>query len=113
MYIRLRRILKHGNILLKKCLNTGQPIFIFPERALSRWFLKKNGTRQSVDVTGTAGIRFVGQCAVKCIEKAQQCVGFNFKHGPVVMYELCGVPHDAPNADMLVNSDWDHYAVIS
>ena len=49
---------------------------------------------------------------MRCMEKADACVGFNFKGGPAPMCELCHVPHDAPNTDMEVDPLWDHYAII-
>ena len=79
---------------------------------MPRWFMRKSGTRQNVDVGETVGIRSVVQCAVKCRVMVQECVGFNFNQGPPAMCELCRVPHDAPNTDMVVDSNWDHYAIV-
>ena len=78
---------------------------------MPRWFTRKMGTRQNAAVVDVEGIRSVGQCSVKCVEKAQECVGFNFKRGPV-MCQHSGVPHDAPNTDMLADPTWDHYAIL-
>ena len=78
---------------------------------MPRSYMRKNGMRQTVDVLGTVGIRSVVQCAMKCTEEEQECVGFNFNQGPPALCELCRVPHDAPNTDMVADTDWDHYAI--
>ena len=85
---------------------------LFPERAMSRRFLKRDNTYQNVDVCGIWAVRSAGECSVICTVKAQECVGFNFKRGPPIVCELCSVPHDAPNADMVDHPDWDHYAIV-
>ena len=65
--------------------------------------------RQSANVTGIQGIKSATHCSIAC---TQACVGFNFKPGPLAMCELCRVPHDAPNTEMVVDPAWDHYAII-
>ena len=79
---------------------------------MSRRFSKQEGVRQNASVAGITDIESVGECSIICISKSQECVGFNFKQGPPIMCELCRVPHDAPNADMVTNPVWDHYAIM-
>ena len=85
---------------------------MIPERTIPRWFSKQKGIRQNAEVSGTGDIRSVRECSVVCISNAQECVGFNFKQGPPAICELCRVPHDAPNADMMNNITWDHYVIM-
>ena len=85
---------------------------IFPERTIHRLFFKHEDTRQVVDVYEIQVARSVGECSTICTAKARECVGFNLKLGPPIICELSRVPHDAPNADMVVGSAWDHYAIV-
>ena len=86
-------------------------LFTFPGATLQRWFLEKSGFRQNSSVVVLEVIRSVAECSIKCIENAEECVGFNFKQGNR-MCELCHVPHDAPNSDMLLDPNWNHYAIM-
>ena len=74
--------------------------------------MKQGGIRQNTHVTGIGGMRSVNKCSFMCITRSKDCVGFNFRGGPPVICELSGIPYDAPSADMVVDSDWDHYAIL-
>ena len=87
------------------------PVYISDGR-LQRTFLKLNGFRQKTGVIGIGGTRSRNECSMRCMEKAEVCLGFNFKGGPALICELCHIPHDAPNTDMEVDPVWDHYAII-
>ena len=84
---------------------------MFPDRTLQRWFRAKLDIRQNADAAAIKGVRLVAECSIKCIENAEECVGFNFKQRTTTC-ELCRVPHDVPNSDMLVDTNWNYYAII-
>ena len=79
---------------------------------MSRRFLKMKGTRENTGSPAIDGIEFEEECSAACTEMAQDCVGFNFKQGPPIMCEICSMPHDAPDSNMLVDTAWDHYAIV-
>ena len=79
---------------------------------MSRQFLKYNNTRQDTDVYEIQVVRSMVECSVMCIAKSNECVGFNFNEGLLIMCELSRVPHDAPNAAMVGDTAWDHYAIV-
>ena len=86
-------------------------MFLFTEPVSGRLFLTKQGERQNNGVVRFGGLKTVGHCGFKCIEQAAECVGFNFKPEPPVVCELSSVSHDSPNADMVVDAAWNHYAI--
>ena len=79
---------------------------------MSRQFLKHNNTRQDTNAYEIQVARSMVECSVMCIAKSNECVGFNFNQGPLIMCELSRVPHDAPNAAMVSDTAWDHYAIV-
>ena len=79
---------------------------------MSRRFLKYDDTREDANVYGIQVVKSVGECSFMCTMSTQQCVGFNYNPGPPIMCELSRVPHDAPDAHMVNDPNWDHYAII-
>ena len=81
-------------------------------RTLHRFFNKQPGTRQNAGVISVAGIRSKIECNTQCVHRSDVCMGFNFQRGPPFICEFSRIPHDAPNSNMVIDSQWDHYAII-
>ena len=79
---------------------------------LHRTFMLLPSKRHNVHNLQIDRIRTIGECSVHCIQRSDVCVGFNFHRGPPTICELCRVPHDAPNANMVIAPTWDHYAIV-
>ena len=79
---------------------------------LHRTFRLVPSERQTVTCLEITGMRTRWQCSIHCIQQSDACVGFNFQRGPLVICELCQVPHDASNANMAVDTRWYCYAIV-
>ena len=98
-----------GNCLLCEMISSE---FVLSGPTLHRSFNKQPGTRQNASVIGVAGIRSKIECNTQCVHRSDVCMGFNFQRGPPVICEISRIPHDAPNSNMVVDSQWDHYAIV-
>ena len=77
-----------------------------------RSFDLQPGRRQNAEVIGIQLIGTKTKCAAYCTQRFYFCVGFNFLPGHPGKCELCRIPYDAPNADMVADPAWNHYAII-
>ena len=87
-------------------------LVMFAGQTLQRSFGMQARKRQNADVIRFDYIGTKTKCAAYCIQRFNFCVGFNFRPGHPGRCELCRIPYDAPNADMVADPAWNHYAII-
>ena len=115
---KLRKMLRHLYVLTVNPAPIGlteskiSSEIVLSGPTLHRSFNKQPGTRQNAGVIRMDGIRSKIRCSTQCVHRSDICTGINFQQGPPVICEFSRNPHDAPNSDMVVDSQWDHYAII-